>query len=79
MFLEQFAPAPGRTVIFVSYLSFVLHSPDSVVQTLVDCFWPQLQRLKHESYIADGNECLTFISRNNELFDVVHNRLMSTR
>lgn len=28
MFLEQFAPAPGRTVVFVSWASFVLHNPD---------------------------------------------------
>lgn len=78
MFLEQFAPAPGRTVVFVSWMSFVLHNPDPAVQSLVELFWPQLQTLKPESYIADGTECLTFISRNKELFEVVHDRLMST-
>jgi hypothetical protein len=78
MFLEQFAPAPGRTVVFVQWMSFVLHSPDSAVQTLVDLFWPQLLRLEPESYIADGTECLTFVSRNKELFDLVHDRLTSS-
>jgi hypothetical protein len=38
MFLEQFAPAPGRTFVFVSWASFVLHNADAAVQTWVDLF-----------------------------------------
>jgi hypothetical protein len=48
IFLEQFAPAPGRTAVFVSWSSFVLHSSDPNVQPLLDLFWPQLWRLNPE-------------------------------
>jgi hypothetical protein len=75
IFVEQFAPTPGRTAVFVSWGAFVLHRPDRGVQILIDLFWPQLERLNPESYIADGMECLTFISRDKELFDLVRSRL----
>jgi hypothetical protein len=77
IFLKEFAPGAGRTVVFVNWLSFVLHDPDPAAQTLVDLFWPQLERLQPESYIADGRDCLTFVSRNLELLDVAYDRLVS--
>jgi hypothetical protein len=71
IFLEPFAPAPGRTAVFVTWAAFLLYGSND----LVDLFWPQLQRIQPESYIADGSECLTFVSRNQLLFELVHERL----
>jgi hypothetical protein len=75
IFLEQFAPAAGRTAVFVTWAGFILH--DANPNVFSDLFWPQLHRLHPESYIADGGECLTFVCRNRDLFDLVHDRLKS--
>jgi hypothetical protein len=75
IFVEQFAPAPGRTAVFVSWGAFVLHDPRATVQSFLDLFWSQLERLNPESYVADGGECLNFVARNKELFDLVRSRL----
>jgi hypothetical protein len=76
IFLEQFAPAPGRVVVFVGWASFTLHDPGQA-QDLVALFWPQLLRLQPESYVADGDKCLTFISRKKELVERLHERLVA--
>jgi hypothetical protein len=75
MFIEPFRPAPGRAVVFVNWLSFVLHDSTSSARTLVELFWEQIDRIEPESYIADGCECLTFVSRDKQLFDGVFDRL----
>ncbi|MDQ2842407.1 MAG: hypothetical protein M3Y72_15450 [Acidobacteriota bacterium] len=75
IFLEPFAPAPGRTAVFVSWFAFVLHDPDPAVKSLVDLFWPQLERLRPESYIVDGRECLTFVSRKEAFVELLYRRL----
>lgn len=77
IFLEAFAPMPGRTVVFVNWPAFVLHDPDRSVQTLLDLFWPQLERLQPESYVADTRECLTFVSKRLELAERLHTQLAS--
>jgi hypothetical protein len=77
LFLEEFAPAPGRTIVFVNWAAFQLHDPDPAVQALVSLFWPQLERIQPESYIADGQDCLTFVSRRPELVDCLQERLAS--
>lgn len=77
IFTEPFAPRPGRTALFVSWSAFILHSPDPGIQALVDLFWPQLERLQPESYIADGSECLTFVSRRKEFIDRFHEQLLT--
>jgi hypothetical protein len=38
-------------------------------------FWRQLEWVDPESYIGDGNDCLTFVTRNAALFNTVHERL----
>ena len=76
LFLEAFAPAPGRTVVFVNWPAFVLHDPDPNVQSLITLFWPQLERIQPESYI-DGRDYLTFVSKRVELVDCLHERLAS--
>ncbi|HEY3455634.1 MAG TPA: hypothetical protein VGK64_13600 [Bryobacteraceae bacterium] len=75
LFEEQFAPAPGRVVVFVSLAAFVLHDPKPAVESLLELFWPQLERLRPESYVADGTQCLTFVSRRKELVKRLHERL----
>jgi hypothetical protein len=70
IFVEPFAPAPGRTAVFVHY-DVPLHGGGP----LVDLLWPQLERIHPESYIADGTHYLTFVSRNKLLFELVYERL----
>jgi hypothetical protein len=74
IFLEPFAPAPGRTAVFVSWAAFVLYGSNDIV----DLFWPQFERLHPESFIADGSACLTFVTRNNLLFELVRERLAAS-
>ena len=75
LFEAAFAPAPGRTVVFVNQLAFNLSNPDPNVQCLTDLFWLQLDLLQPESYIADGGDCVTFVSRNPRLVDRLEEQL----
>jgi|SRR5579871_945855 len=74
-FEEATSPRPGRLMIFVGYPSLALHDPAEAENPIVGMFWRQLDWIKPESYIADGRDCLTFVSRNAALFDTVHERL----
>lgn len=58
----------GQVAVFVNYGGFALHAP--MMQDLLDLFWPQLERISPESYIADG-DVLNFVSRDKELFAAV--------
>jgi hypothetical protein len=62
-------------MVFVNYPAFAIHHPGSSERFLVDMFWQQLGWVKPESYIGDGADCLTFVSRNDALFESVHQRL----
>jgi len=44
---------------------------------LANMFWKQMEWIRPESYIGDGGECLTFVSRNDRLFETVLRRLRS--
>ncbi|MGA7791730.1 MAG: hypothetical protein WCA19_01745 [Candidatus Acidiferrales bacterium] len=69
-------PPTSRLVsTFVNYLGFALHNPE--VEGLVSHFWKQLDWIQPESYIADGNAFLTFVTRNQELFAAVRKALSS--
>jgi len=72
-FEEAHAPRPGRLMDFVNFFAFVLHDPEQ--QFISNMFWRQLEWVKPESYIADGRDFLTFVSRNADLFDIVYERL----
>ena len=72
-FVEQLKP--GRLMVFVNYPDFVLHDPDPARQSLAEMFWDQINWIQPESYIADGQHCLTFVSRNVRLFESVRARL----
>jgi hypothetical protein len=53
--------------------SFALHDPE--MTTLVSLFWKQLDWIQPESYIADADIFLTFVSRNEDIFVAVRNAL----
>jgi hypothetical protein len=53
----------GHVSVFVNY-GFALHPPERILATL---FWPQMARIRPESYVAD-NDYLTFVSANKTLF-----------
>jgi hypothetical protein len=55
---------PGHVSVFVNY-GFALHPPERT--GLANLFWPQMDRIRPESYVAD-NDYLTFVSANKDLF-----------
>jgi len=77
IFSEEFAPGADRLIEFVSWGAFVLHDPDPIAQHVARLFWKQLFRLQPESYVADGDECLTFVSRKKELVERLHETLIA--
>ncbi|MGA7914821.1 MAG: hypothetical protein WCA00_06260 [Candidatus Acidiferrales bacterium] len=52
--------------VFVNFGDFAPHNP--AVEALVALFWKQLDQIQPESYVADGNQFLTFASRDQQLF-----------
>ncbi|HKF06679.1 MAG TPA: hypothetical protein VKB49_30460 [Candidatus Sulfotelmatobacter sp.] len=58
----------GHVSIFVNY-GFALHPPERA-ETIASLFWPQINRIRPESYVADNNY-LTFVSANKDLFSNV--------
>jgi hypothetical protein len=57
----------GHVSIFVNY-GFALHPPERA--SLATLFWPQMTRIRPESYVAD-NDYLTFVSVSKTLFSSV--------
>ena len=68
-------PGPGWTMAFISYRSLILHDPEK--KELTDLFWRQLEALRPESYFGEGQDYLTFVTRNPAFFDSVLQRLKS--
>lgn len=58
----------GHVSVLVNY-GFALAPPERA--KLAEFFWPQLARIRPESYVAD-NDYLTFVSINKGLFASVH-------
>jgi len=56
-------------MVFVNSSAFALH-PE-----LADMFWKEMDWIRPESCIGDGGECLTFVSRNQSLLEMVLRRL----
>ncbi len=61
------ATKPGHLAIFVNYLTLCLDADDELVRR----FWAQMAWLQPESYLADRDTLLTFMSRDSELFSRV--------
>lgn len=59
----------GHLSVLVNYC-FALHPPERA-KGLADLFWPQLVRIRPESYVAD-NDYLTFVTMNKTFFARVH-------
>ena len=55
----------GHLSVLVNY-GFALHPPERAGH-LADVFWPQIARIRPESYVAD-NDYLTFVTMNGALF-----------
>ena len=65
---------PGQVCTFVNFgPGFALHNPE--MANLVSLFWKQLDWIQPESYIADADMLLTFVSRNEDIFVAVRNAL----
>ncbi len=57
----------GEIVALVNYY----FSPDLANDARSVIFWEQIEKFQPESYISDGSECVTFVSRNAGLFQSV--------
>ena len=65
---------PGQICTFVNFsFGFALHNPE--MSDLVSLFWKQIDWIHPESYIADGDVLLTFVSRDEDIFASVRNAL----
>jgi hypothetical protein len=63
----------GHLSVFVNY-AFALHPPERA--SLATLFWPQIARIRPESYVAD-NDYLTFVTMNKRLFAALRYALKS--
>jgi hypothetical protein len=52
--------------VFVNFGDFAPHNPE--VEALATLFWKQLDLIQPEAYLADGNQFLTFVTRDQQLF-----------
>lgn len=72
---EGFHPIRGVLEQFVPWPAFLLHEQDASFSFLFDWFWKQLEWIQPESYLADGEDCFTFVCQNKALFDEVSERI----
>lgn len=54
-------------MIFVNTVAFVLHDPEPYMPGILDKFWEQLLRVQPETFIADGRDCLTLVTKREHL------------
>jgi hypothetical protein len=77
-FEEATAPRPGRPKVFVGMPSATVHGTDPRCEIVRQMFWDQIDWIQPESYVADSSECLTFVTSNRELFELVLARLSAS-
>ncbi len=63
---------PGKLHVFVNFGGFALHHADDADRGRL--FWQQLDWVRPESYLADG-DYLNFVSANKDLFTAVRNAI----
>jgi hypothetical protein len=68
-------PRPGRLLVFVNWAAFALHNPDPAAQSINQMFWEQMGWVQPDVYVSDGRDNLTFVCRDEALFQLVHQRL----
>ena len=66
----------GHVSVFVNYGGFALDRP--VMKDLAALFWQQIDWIRPQSYIADG-DYLNFVSMNQSLFARVHDAVRALR
>jgi hypothetical protein len=71
----EFQPGCGQILVFVNTPAFVLHDPAPYMPDILDIFWNQLALLQPETFIADGRDFLTLVSKNEALVQHAHERL----
>ncbi len=74
-YTPEFVARSGQLIVFASSAQLLLYSAEPNCELFVRTFWDQLELTQPESYIADGRECLTFVSRNEVVFELVLKRL----
>jgi len=60
---------------FFNFGGFQLSDPK--MKDITDPFWEQIRWVRPESYLADGNRCLVFVSSDQELFGSIREVLKS--
>jgi len=78
-FEEATAPRPGRAKAFVGMPSATVHDTDPQCEFIRQMFWDQIGWIKPESYVSDGPRCLTFVTKNRDLFGLVLDRLSKSQ
>ena len=73
----EFQAGRGETINFVNMFAFVLHDDDPNIRGIFNIFWRQLKTFEPETFIADGLDCFTLVSKNRELIDNFQSRLLS--
>ena len=68
---------PHRIIAFVNNYFAPDSSGGDPKNVLSEMFWSQLETHQPESYISDGSQVVTFVSRNRQLFHVVHSLFTS--
>jgi hypothetical protein len=72
----DFQPDSGRVLVFVNTFAFVLHDEQPYLPGILDVFWKQLKLIEPETFIADGRDCLTLVTRNELLLENFQSRLL---
>jgi hypothetical protein len=49
------------------------------MQAIADLFWAQIEWMRPDSYLGDGDRCLVFVSSDHELFGGVREILNGSR
>ena len=65
-------------MVFVNSPAFLLHGPNPYMPGILDIFWNQLLQVQPLTFIADGQECLTIVSRDRALIQIAEERLTAT-
>jgi hypothetical protein len=74
-FEEATAARPGRSKVFVGMPSATVHDTDPQCEFIRRMFWNQIGWIQPESYVADSSDCLTFVTKNRDLFELVSDKL----
>jgi hypothetical protein len=62
-------------MVFVNSPAFLLHEPNPYMPGILDRFWSQMQQLQPATFLADGRDCITLVSRDHALIQIAAERL----